>query len=402
MQMSELAVLLTPEALRLVDEIGPLESTDAAATAVSRLRARGHSPDLVAAVVSQARLRTRAVPKFGPFASRMLFTRAGLEQSTRLEVAAHHAARFRRAGLTRVADLGCGIGGDSSALAALGLDVLAVDADEATAAVAAYNLAPFGAAVTVAHARAEDTDLSEVDGVWLDPARRDTRNGESTRVGASDWSPSLDWVFGTLAERPGGAKLGPALDHDLIPAGTEAQWVSVDGATIELVVWSGVLARPGITRSALVIRGGQAHELAAPTASADAEVRELGSYLHEPEGAVIRARLIGEVARSLDAGMLAPGIAYLTSDAAASSPFAQSFRVREVLPFETKKLARSLRERDIGTLEIKKRGVDVDPAALRTKLSLRGTQSATLILTRINNRRLAVLADRVDATDASD
>ncbi len=117
--------------------------------------------------------------------------------------------------------------------------------------------------------------------------------------------------------------------------------------------------------------------------------------MHEPDGAVIRARLIGEVARALDAGMLAPGIAYLTSDAALTSPFVSSFRVREQLPADPKKLAQALRARGIGTLEIKKRGVDVDPAMLRKKMSLRGDEAATLILTRIGSKRLALLADRV-------
>ena len=144
MDMSELTALLTPEGLRLLDEVGPIASAGEVAGAVSRLRAAGHSPDLVSAVVGQAHLRTKAVPKFGGFAERMLFTRAGLEQATRLGVAARHAGRMRRAGITRVADLGCGIGGDSLAFAGAGLSVVAVDADEVTAAIAAYNLAPFG------------------------------------------------------------------------------------------------------------------------------------------------------------------------------------------------------------------------------------------------------------------
>src|SRR6476620_6919945 len=107
--MAELTALLTPEGLRLLDAQDPIETTADAAAAVSRLRKAGHSPDLVSAIVTQARLRTRAEAKFGDFAVRMLFTRAGLEQATRLAVAARHAARFRDAGMTSVADLGCGI-----------------------------------------------------------------------------------------------------------------------------------------------------------------------------------------------------------------------------------------------------------------------------------------------------
>ena len=74
MDKAELTALLTPQGLRMIDEVGPLASTAEVAAAVSRLRAAGHSPDLVSAVVGQAHLRVRAEGKFGPFAERMLFT----------------------------------------------------------------------------------------------------------------------------------------------------------------------------------------------------------------------------------------------------------------------------------------------------------------------------------------
>jgi hypothetical protein len=114
---------------------------------------------------------------------------------------------------------------------------------------------------------------------------------------------------------PAGIKLGPAFDRARIPEAAEAQWISVDGSTIELVVWTGTLARAGVRRSALVVRSDRAAELTAPSDAPRMPRCALGAFVHEPEGAVIRARLIGEVARRLDAGMLAPGIAYLTSDA---------------------------------------------------------------------------------------
>jgi SAM-dependent methyltransferase len=393
--MSELQALLTPDGLELLDALGPIDSTAEVARAVSRLRAAGHSPDLVSAVVGQAHLRAKATTKFGAFAARMLFTRAGLEQATRLPVAVRHAQRIRRAGITSVADLGCGIGGDALGLAALGMQVLAVDADEVTAGIAAYNLAPFAGDVEVRHGTAEATPLDGVDAVWLDPARRTAGHSETSRTRPEDWSPSLDWVFDLARRIPVGVKLGPGLDRGLIPDDVEAQWVSADGSTVELVLWSGALAREGVRRAALVIRGEAAHELTAREDAADEPVRELGEYLHEPDGAVIRARLIGEIARSLEAGMLDEHIAYLTSDAALTSPFVSTFRVREVLPADPKALSKALREREIGRLEIKKRGVDIDPATFRTKLKLRGPESATLFVTRIGTRRTAILADRV-------
>ncbi len=420
--MTELTALLTPDGLRLLDEVGRIDSTTDVARVVSRLRAAGHSPDLVSAVVGQARLRTRASAKFGPFADRMLFTQAGLEQATRLPVAARHAGRIREAGFTRVADLGCGIGGDALAFAGAGLRVSAVDADQVTAAIAAYNLAAFGEEASVAHGTAEDaartllaethgsrSDPAETDGfrdvlrnpraegtaVWMDPARRTSGHGETRRLTASDYSPPLDWAFDLAARMPAGIKLGPGHDREALPEDAEAQWVSADGSVVELVLWSGSLARHGVRRAALVMRGDSVHELTAGADAEDAAVRPLGAFLHEPDGAVIRARLIGDVARSLDAGMLDERIAYLTGDAAVTSPFVQSFRVRETMPANPKAINAALRTADIGSLEIKKRGMDIDPAAFRKKLRLDGAQSATLILTRVGNRRMAVLADRV-------
>lgn len=402
MDKAELSALLTPEGLRLLDDLPPVKTAADVAAAVSRLRKAGHSPDLVSAVVGQARLRERATAKFDAFATGMLFTRAGLEQATRLSVAAHHAHRFRAAGMTSVADLGCGIGGDAMGFAALGLRVAAVDADEVTAAIAAYNLAPFGDLVTVRHATAEAAasdlpTLGNPDAFWLDPARRTPGHGDTTRTASSEWSPPLDWVFDLAARHPAGVKLGPGMDRDLIPDDVEAQWVSADGSTIELVLWSGALAREGVRRAALVLRGTSAVELTAPADSPDEPVRALGAFIHEPDGAVIRARLIGEVARALGAGMLADRVAYLTSDTELTSPFVATFRVRETLPTDIRKLGAALRDRGIGRLEIKKRGVDVDPAALRTKLKLRGDGEATLILTRVAGARVAILADRLPA-----
>jgi hypothetical protein len=161
-------------------------------------------------------------------------------------------------------------------------------------------------------------------------------------------------------------------------------------------LWFGPLKREGITRAALVITHDGLHELTSAADSADAEVGELGKYLYEPDGAVIRARLIGELARKIDAHMLDEHIAYMSSDIAVSTPFASAFEVVAEFALDVKVLAKELKARGIGTLEIKKRGVDIDPAEFRKRLSLSGKNSATLFLTRLGERRVAVLAQRVN------
>lgn len=391
METTELLELLSPDGLRLLNSLPRFESSQDVVRSVATLRKAGHSPVLVAAVLHQQRLRAKAEAKFGPFAERMLFTTAGLEQATRLRVAALHAGRYQRAELARVADLGSGIGADALAMAGIDLEVTAVERDEVTAALATYNLAPWSNA-SVVNADATEFDLAGFDAAYVDPARRD----ESRRLNdPADWSPSLDFAFGLADRLPVGVKLGPGIDRDLIPADCEAQWVSVDHEVVELGVWFGALAREGVGRAALVIGNHGTAELTAAEDSADVEAGDLGEFVFEPDGAVIRARLIGDLARSLNARMLDPRIAYLTADSPEATPFASCFRVLESFALDERVLKRELATRGIGILEIKKRGVDIDPAEFRKKLSLSGSASATLILTRIGEKKIALLAERV-------
>lgn len=356
----------------------------AAATA---LRAAFPAP-LAAAALTQVDLRRRAVTKFGPHAAAMFFTRDGLEQATRPEVAAHHAARFVAAGVTRVVDLGCGIGSDALACAAAGLTVVAVERDPATAAVARLNL---GARAEVVEGDAESLVhelVSADDGVFCDPARRSAA-GRLWRV--EDFSPSWGLVEDLLASgRVVGVKLGPALPHALIPAAVEAEWVSHRGDTVEVALWSG----PGVaaSRVATVLPGSRL-EIADPVP--ELGVSEPLAYVYEPDKAVIRAGGVTSVGAMVGGHLLDPKIAYLTSDTQVRTPYATAFEVVEVLPYAEKAMRRWLREHHIGSLEIKKRGVDVDPAELRRRLGLQGPERVTLILTRTPRGARAIVARRL-------
>ncbi|WP_336661363.1 THUMP-like domain-containing protein [Leucobacter sp. USHLN154] len=394
--------LLTDQGLAALAEATlELESGTAPDAINRRLRTLGRAPEEAAALLTQAQLRERARAKFGPLASELLFTPAGLEQASRISVSRGHAARFSDAGCERVADLGCGIGTESIAMLEQGIAPEAVELDGFTARLAEHNLATVAArrgsrAPRVRTADAVDVDLSGIDGAFLDPARRTAGHRETRRLSSpDDYSPSLDFAFGIGSRMPTGVKLGPGLDRDLIPGEAEAQWVSVDGHVVETALWFGALARPGIARAALVHRGGEIHEMTASGDAPDVDVRSMGEYLYEPDGAVIRARLIGALAEPLGAGMMSAGIAYLTGDELVATPFAQTFRLLERLPVKEKALRRALAARGIGTLEIKKRGADVDPAALRARLRLRGAEHATLLLTRDETgKHCALLAER--------
>ncbi len=390
MERRELEALLTPESLRLLASIDTPHSPDTVVSEVARLRKQGHSLETVSAVMGQVALRQKARDKFGTFADRMLFSAESLEVASRLDVASHHAGRFLSAGISSVTDAGCGLGGDALAFAGAGLTVRAIERNAVTAALASYNLQPFDL-VTIEQAEVETLDLSSAESLWFDPARRE---GTRRLTNPHDWSPSLEWVFGQARTTPTGIKLAPGMERTLIPEGCEAQWVSWKGSVVEMVLWWGALAKGGVTRSALVLTDRGGAEFTGPHDSEDAPVGELLEYLLEPDGAIIRARLIGDLARFHGAHMIDSTIAYMTSQAPVTSPLMQCFRVRKSVPYSTKNVQSLIREAQLGTLEIKKRGIDADPATLRRTLPLQGEGSATLILTRVGGKKTAILADR--------
>ena len=388
----ELQALLTPAALSLLDEMAESFEAKKLLSHISSLRRQGYPLDTVSAVTAQMALRSRAIQKFGNFANRMLFSRESLEMATRLEISSHHATRFVSAGVSSILDAGCGIGGDSLAFAGAGLEVVAVESNEVIAALAAFNLQPFENA-RVENANVTEIDLSESDALWFDPSRRD---GVKRSRNHQDWEPPLSWILKQTSDRSSGIKLAPGTDRAIIPTDREAQWVSFKGETLQMILWSGNAARSGVARSALVLKESGGTEIVGPHDSPDEPSGPLGEFLHEPDGAVIRARLIGDLARTHGANMIDSQIAYITSASPIESALVQSFRVLDYRPYSTKNIRELVRGANLRTLEIKKRGIDLDPAKLRRTLPLDGQEHGTLILTRLEGVKTAILARRAN------
>jgi SAM-dependent methyltransferase len=353
--------------------------------AVTVLRAQGFAPEVAAAALTQASLRRQAVGKFGDLAGSLLFTRTGLEQATRWVVARHRAARLADAGATAVADLGCGIGADALAFARAGLRVHAVEVDPGTAEVARANLSGLPATVSVGDAA--DADLSTVDAVFADPARR-TAGGR--RVFTTEGlSPSWDFVTALPSRVPRTVlKLAPGLDHGVIPPGFEAQWVSVGRDLVEACLWAPALA--AVPRRATIHTAGGIAELTG-TGLVAAPVGPVRRYVFDPDGAVTRSGLVAEFAALVDGTIADPTIAFVYADAPAGTPFARCLEVLDTLPTNVKRLRAALRERGIGRLEIRKRGSAQDVERLRKELKLSGPDGGVLLLTRVAGAATAVL-----------
>ncbi len=334
-----------------------------------------------------ARLRARARPVFGADADRLFLTADALEQAGRPELAARRAARLL-AGLPRAVDLGCAAGTDSIALARAGGAVVAVDRDPVARELTAANAAALGVAdrVEVRDGDAVELVRDATDGTvagcpaaTLDPARR---AGGRRQLDPDRWSPPWSAVVALLDRVPASVvKVAPGLDHDRVPAGVEAEWVSVGGSIVEALLWGP--GRASTWRRATLVDDGRAHELVAASDPGTAPVGPVRRWLHEPDPAVIRSGLVALVATDLGATLVDPTIAYLTSDAEAHSPWVCSYRVDEVLPFNLKKLRALMRTRGVGRVVVKKRGSPIEPEALARQLRGPGEATATVVVTRV-------------------
>jgi SAM-dependent methyltransferase len=382
--------LLSPAGRELLDRLAGERVDPGRALELAQSLRGQYPPDLVAAALTQQELRVAARAKFSR-AAEMLFTRAGLEQASSEITSAHAAARYPAD--SPVADLCCGIGGNSIALASR-RPVLAVDLDPVSLAFARHNAGVYGVADRLAAVRADvrDLPLPGVGAVFIDPARRS--GGRRLAAGRSE--PALGWCL-DLAERVAavGIKAAPGLPRELVPAGWEAEFVAVGRDLKEALLWSPALAT-ATTRATVLPSGGT---LAAdPCASAgEVPVAEPGAFLFDPSPAVTRAGLVEDLARRLGAWKIDPAIAFLSDDREHRSAFARTLRVLESAPWHERDFARRLRELGIGAADIRRRGLAGDVPQIHRRLGLRGPGRATLVLTRVSGRPWGLICtDPVD------
>ena len=377
--------LLGNDGQRLLAAIAARGLTGANTLAIATDLRRRYPAPLVAAAMTQIRLRERARTKFGDDAARMYFTQAGLEQATSAPVAAHRAARYRAA--RRIADLCCGIGGDLRTLAD-GHDVLAVDRDPLTAAIATANMRALGLAdhVTVLCDDIATVDLAGYDAAFLDPARRTV---ERRVFNVADYQPPWSFIAALVGRIENvGVKVAPGIPHDLVPPDAEAEWVSLDGDVKEAALWFGALRTEGITRRATLLPSGATLTVTTHESPPIAPPRR---YLYEPDGAVIRAHLVADVAALINGALLDPTIAYITSDTLTATPFARAYIIEDAMPFSLKRLRAYLRERAIGHVVIKKRGSPLTPEALMNDLRLSGDDHRILFLTKVAGKHTVLI-----------
>lgn len=351
---------------------------------------KSHSATRTHLLLEQVELRGRARDKFAD-PSAMFFTRKGLEQCTDELLANFKAGRFPLH--EPIADLCCGIGGDALAMARRG-PLVAWDADPVAAHFAACNLRSRpGHPSEVVAQRADNAGVQNAAAWHIDPDRR--ASGERT-IEMSDYEPGPEFLRELLQSNPHGAvKIAPAAHVNAADwPSCEREWLGSRGECRQQVLWFGDLARETGQHVASVVAVDRVISFTGSPDVVLTPANEILQYVYEPDATVLAAHLAGAISAVHQLAAITSGGGYLTSDRNVKNPLLASFRVRDVLPYDLRKLKTYCREHRLGQLEIKKRGVELQPHFVRRQIISAGEEAAVIIITPFDGGVKAIVAER--------
>jgi len=393
MDVRDLHAMLTPLGEQALAEAEALQPREKDFLNHFTTLSRRYPAELARAALETAILRREASVKFSQTGD-MYFTRSALEQATAAQVSAYRSNRY--ASFTGLLDLGCSIGGDTLALAALA-PTIAIDLDPLRLAMARVNLTALLPDKPAAFVQADlnqplPLQLTPRLGLFFDPGRRSqNRRIRSVRR----YEPPLEVIRGWLPQAPAlGVKLSPGVNlTEISEYDAEIEFISLNGDLKEAALWFGPLKCAA--RRAALLPGPHILEAAPGETDPPPLLDTPRAYLYEPDPAVLRAGLVRKLGAQINAAQLDPDIAYLTADSLADTQFAKAFAVEDWLPFNLKRLRAFLHARGVEQVVVKKRGSPLQPEALIRELRLRPGKAEEaqriIILTHLRSRPIAVI-----------
>lgn len=344
----EAEVLESSSFAELIEELS--RDAEPKVSAVQKLRSR-FGPAAFAAASRIVAARRKAAGKL-PVAEHLWLDSVRTEQATHRIVADHKARRFAR---TNVADLCCGIGGDTFALANVADAIVALDLDPDTIRRLNHNLGILGLDRLVQPVLG-DAAWPPIPSDWaihIDPDRRShDRSGRPVRQ-IDAYVPSLATLVRLMKTYRGGAiKLGPASDFVTLEnaarsAGvrTETEIVSLDGECKEATFWFGDLAGESPRRATLLPAGESICGTQRPIETPIDPDSKPPRWIFEADPALIRSGLLARIATPLGLSAYTLDGAWLTATNPAESPWLTRFEVvaeiaadRKIVRAEARKL----------------------------------------------------------------
>jgi len=289
-------------------------------------------------------------PKF----SKPVFTCGeGVRFATPEIVASYRAGRLKTGVL---ADISCGIGGQTVCFAVECDRVYGVDIDGERLECARRNAGVYGVDnITFIEGDALSSQVVEqvvdADIIFSDPARpatEDVRQTDGLRPGI----PRVLEAYGDVT-KSFAFEAPPQMPPERIDFDCEREYLSMDGKLNRLTLYFGPLKR--CERSAVVLKGDMYYRLKSGVAAPAGipEANEPLTYAFEPNPAVVKAKLLGELAAELNLNMGLVKIdarrSLLTSLSNIDSPFFKNrYRVLDKVTFDCKSINHSLKKNKVG------------------------------------------------------
>jgi hypothetical protein len=386
-------LLISHESDALRVKAAQIDAGDVAA--VTRLRGKWDA-DLVHAALQLQKARNKLQPKFPDRWQSLVADPTGAEMATSHRIGMHKARRFALTmpGAT-IIDLCCGIGGDAMCLRDAGLNVVAVDSDEARAWMASCNARCESRAVDV---------LGDVPGgpFHLDPARRMTGASGTKRVFDVDLLlPPASVIAEIIRKRCDGAvKLQPGVDAaELAQHGItgEMEVISDEGRLSQAVVWCGALSTGDAIRTATIVhRDGSSVSMTGEASQQLPPVSPMLRFIHEIDPSVERVGLLSTLCERLKAAMPHPALGLLTADEPLHDPFLTPFEVLDAFVWKLPRAKDKLKNLGAGLVEVKTRDKQVDPDAVQRELSRPGAgPTLTLFVLRFDREVRCIVTRRL-------
>jgi hypothetical protein len=385
MTLDELHSLLDPQVLALIDA----HAGDDPVAFALRFHGRGDLP--VRAMAEQIACRKKAAVKLPSLSLfPLLYTRLGLEQASGERAAEWKASLMQG---RRAIDLTGGLGIDTLYLARRFEHVVSCERDEALARLAEANRRVMG----IANVETRIGDSEEIlayyaddsfDWVLVDPARRE-HGGRS--AGLEQSSPDVTALHDLMLRKARRVciKASPALEisglERLLPALSTVIAVSVDGECKEVLLLLDREREAGRTPEVrAVCLGEEAFEIASSGGESPARVvaETPGAWLYEPDAAIIKARLTGELARQLHLEFLNRTVDYLTSARLVERFPGRSFRIEACRPFRPKSFRKELAELGITNAAIQRRDFPLSVEELRKRYKIGESSERFLFFTK--------------------
>jgi len=310
----------------------------------------------------------------------LICDRLAFEQATAKDISEYKAKLWQSG--AEIADLCCGMGGDSFWLPP---SVSACGADIAPERVLMFNENMKRLGLRHRAVLQNALEFKGRDFFCIDPARR------------GGLSPNFESILELSKKFCGGMiKLPPAFPENEIPKESDILYLGNENDCRECLMLSGVFGK-GMIRAVATGKNEtlewqcEKNELQ----SINLEVKNLGSFILEPNPVLVRSHLFLSEAKKFGFWQIDSTLAYLSCEnlPPVHSGF-NSYKVVEQSSLSTNNVKAMLKKYDAGKITLKKRGVEVVPEAEIRRLAPKGEKEYVLFYTRVLGKKQAVLATR--------